>query len=221
MEAIELKASIREKSGKGPSRRYRMEGLVPAVVYSKGDSSVHLTVSESDLQKIIRSKKEKHFIKLLIDGEKHLEKISMLKELQYEPVSRHLYHADFYEIIMDRRLTVDIPLNFIGTPVGVVNGGELLHSKRVLKISCLPANMPDYIDVDISGLEIGESLKVTDIKLPEGVATVDHGDVGIVAVAAIKTAVAAPAETAADGAEGAPAAAAEAKPAAPAKGKTK
>ncbi|OHE27647.1 MAG: hypothetical protein A3J94_10625, partial [Syntrophus sp. RIFOXYC2_FULL_54_9] len=173
MEAIELKASIREKSGKGPSRRYRMEGLVPAVVYSKGDSSVHLTVSESDLQKIIRSKKEKHFIKLLIDGEKHLEKISMLKELQYEPVSRHLYHADFYEIIMDRRLTVDIPLNFIGTPVGVVNGGELLHSKRVLKISCLPANMPDYIDVDISGLEIGESLKVTDIKLPEGVATVD------------------------------------------------
>lgn len=219
MEAIELKASIREKSGKGPSRRYRMEGLVPAVVYSKGDSSVHLTVSESDLQKIIRSKKEKHFIKLLIDGEKHLEKISMLKELQYEPVSRHLYHADFYEIIMDRRLTVDIPLNFIGTPVGVVNGGELLHSKRALKISCLPANMPDYIDVDLSGLEIGDSLKVTDIKLPEGVVAVDHGEVGIVAVAAIKAAVVIPAEAAAE--EGAVPAGTEAAPAAPAKGKTK
>ncbi|MHB8091451.1 MAG: 50S ribosomal protein L25 [Syntrophales bacterium] len=219
METIELKASIRENSGKGPSRRYRMEGLVPAVVYSKGDSSVHLTVSEADMQKIIRSKKEKHFIKLLIDGEKQMEKISMLKELQYEPMSRHLYHADFYEIIMDHRLTVDIPLNFIGTPVGVVNGGELLHSKRDLKISCLPANMPDYIDVALAGLEIGDSLKVKDIVLPEGVTAVDHGDVGIVAVVAVKAAIVAPTETAAG--EGAAPAEAAAKPAAPDKGKTK
>ncbi|MHB8829016.1 MAG: 50S ribosomal protein L25 [Syntrophales bacterium] len=217
MEAIELKASIRENSGKGPSRRYRMNGLVPAVVYSKGDSSVHLTVSEADLQKIIRSKKEKHFIKLLIDGEKQMEKVSMLKELQYEPVSRHLYHADFYEIIMDHKLTVDIPLNFIGTPAGVVNGGELLHSKRDLKISCLPANMPDYIDVDLSSLEIGDSLKVKDIGLPEGVVAVDHGDVGIVAVVAVKAAVTAPVAAG----EGAAPVEAAAKSAAPAKGKTK
>jgi len=220
MEAIELKASIRENSGKGPSRRYRMNGLVPAVVYSRGDSSVHLTVSEADLQKIIRSKKEKHFIRLLIDGEKQMEKVSMLKELQYEPVSRHLYHADFYEIIMDHKLTVDIPLNFIGTPVGVVNGGELLHSKRDLKISCLPEKMPDYIEVDLAGLEIGDSLKVKDLKLPEGVAAVDHGDVGIVAVVAVKAAVTAPGATGEDATPAAPAEAA-AKSAAPAKGKTK
>ncbi|MBW6484777.1 MAG: 50S ribosomal protein L25 [Syntrophobacterales bacterium] len=219
METIELKASIRENSGKGPSRRYRMEGLVPAVVYSKGDSSVHLTVSEADMQKIIRSKKDKHFIKLVIDGEKQMEKISMLKELQYEPMSRHLYHADFYEIIMDHRLTVDIPLNFIGTPVGVVNGGELLHSKRDLKISCLPADMPDYIDVALAGLDIGDSLKVKDLVLPEGVAAVDHGDVGIVAVVAVKAAIVAPTETAAG--EGAAPAEAAAKPAATDKGKTK
>jgi len=220
MEAIELKASIRENSGKGPSRRYRMNGLVPAVVYSRGDSSVHLTVSEADLQKIIRSKKEKHFIRLLIDGEKQMEKVSMLKELQYEPVSRHLYHADFYEIIMDHKLTVDIPLNFIGTPVGVVNGGELLHSKRDLKISCLPEKMPDYIEVDLAGLEIGDSLKVKDLKLPEGVAAVDHGDVGIVAVVAVKAAVTAPGAAGEDATPAAPAEAA-AKSAAPAKGKTK
>jgi len=220
MEAIELKASIRENSGKGPSRRYRMNGLVPAVVYSRGDSSVHLTVSEADLQKIIHSKKEKHFIRLLIDGEKQMEKVSMLKELQYEPVSRHLYHADFYEIIMDHKLTVDIPLNFIGTPVGVVNGGELLHSKRDLKISCLPEKMPDYIEVDLAGLEIGDSLKVKDLKLPEGVAAVDHGDVGIVAVVAVKAAVTAPGATGEDATPAAPAEAA-AKSAAPAKGKTK
>jgi len=216
METIELKASIRDKSGKGPSRRYRMEGLVPAVVYSKGDSSICLTVQASDLLTIVRSKKEKHFIKLLINGEQQLEKISMLKELQYEPVSRHFYHADFYEITMDHRLMVDIPLNFTGTPVGVVNGGELQHLKRALKISCLPANLPDYIEVDLSGLEIGDSLKVKDLILQEGVTAVDHADVGVVAVVAVKSAVVAPAEAAAV----APVATA-AKAAAPAKGKAK
>jgi large subunit ribosomal protein L25 len=188
METIELKATTREQSGKGPSRRYRMEGLIPAVVYGKEDSAIPLTVEASDLQKIIRSKKEKHFIKLLIDGNRHTEKISMLKELQYEPVSRRLYHVDFYEIIMDQKLTVDIPLNFTGTPAGVVKGGELQHLKRELKISCMPSDLPAVIEVDISGLEIGDSLKVRDISIPKGIAVVDHGDVGIVMVYELKAA---------------------------------
>ena len=188
METIELKARTREQSGKGPSRRYRMEGLIPAVVYGKEDSAIPLTVEASDLQKIIRSKKEKHFIKLLIDGNRHTEKISMLKELQYEPVSRRLYHVDFYEIIMDQKLTVDIPLNFTGTPAGVVKGGELQHLKRELKISCMPSDLPAVIEVDISGLEIGDSFKVRDISIPKGIAVVDHGDVGIVMVYELKAA---------------------------------
>jgi large subunit ribosomal protein L25 len=167
-----------------------MEGLIPAVVYGKGDSAIPLTVAESDLQKIIRAKKEKHFIKLLIGGNQPSEKISILKELQYKPMGRGLYHADFYEISMDQKLTVDIPLNFTGTPVGVVNGGELQHLKRELKISCLPSDLPDDIEVDISGLEIGDSLKVRDIPLPKGVAVVDHKDVGIAAVYEIKVAAA-------------------------------
>jgi large subunit ribosomal protein L25 len=121
----------------------------------------------------------------------------MLKELQYEPLSRRIFHADFYEISMDHRITVVIPITFTGTPVGVTNGGELQHSKRDLKISCLPANMPDSIAVDLSGLDIGGSIKVKDIRLPEGVASVDHGDVGIAAVIAVKSAVQTPAEGAA------------------------
>lgn len=194
METIELKANIREKSGKGPARRYRMEGLVPAVIYSKGDSALPLTVSESDLLKIVRSKKEKHFIKIRIDGNNQAEKISMLKELQYEPLSRKIYHADFYEIRMDHKLTVEIPLSFTGTPVGVTNGGELQHSKRDLKITCLPADMPEFITIDLSGLEIGDSLRVRDIVLPEGVSSVDQADAGIAAVISTKSAAASPAE---------------------------
>lgn len=212
MEAIELKASIRDKSGKGPSRRYRMEGLVPAVIYGRGDAAVPLTVSEDDLQKIVRSKNEKHFIKIVLTGEKQMEKISMLKELQYEPLSRRIFHADFYEISMDHKISVDIPLTFTGTPVGVANGGELQHSKRNLKITCLPADLPDFIDVDLTNLNIGNSLRVKDLILPRGVVAVEGGDGGIAVVLAVKSAVAVPG--AEEGEKGA-------KPAAPAKDKGK
>jgi large subunit ribosomal protein L25 len=201
VETIELKANPRDQSGKGPSRRYRMEGLIPAVVYGRGDATIPLTVDEADLQKIIRAKKEKHFIKLLIGGDAPVEKVSILKELQYKPIGRKLYHADFYEIRMDQKLTVDIPLQFSGTPVGVVNGGELQHLKRELKISCLPSDLPDYIDVDISGLNIGDSLKVRDIVIPQGLAVVDHADVGIAAVYEIKVAAPATETAEAEGAE--------------------
>jgi large subunit ribosomal protein L25 len=124
----------------------------------------------------------------MIDGNQQTEKVSILKELQYKPASRRLYHVDFYEISMDKKLTVDIPLNFTGTPVGVINGGELQHLKRELKISCLPSDLPNDIEVDISGLQIGDSVKVRDISIPNGITVVDHGDVGIAAVYEVKVA---------------------------------
>jgi len=209
MEATELKASIRNQSGKGPARRFRKEGLIPAVFYGRGEESISLSVNAADLRKIIKEKKENIFLKLLIEGEdRKLEKLSLLKELQIEPVSRRFYHADFYEIRMDHKLTVDLPLHFVGTPVGVVNGGELQHLKRDLKVSCLPADLPEFIDVDVSGLDIGNSIKVQDIKVAEGISVLDPGDVGVAMVAVVKVAV--PQAAAAEGAAAAPAAGAEA-----------
>jgi large subunit ribosomal protein L25 len=189
MEATELKACIRNTSGKGPARRFRKEGLIPAVFYGRGEEAIHLSVNAAELLKIIRAKKENVFIKLRIDGEKNLEKLSLIKELQIEPVSRRFYHADFYEVRMDHRLTLDVPLHFAGIPVGVVNGGELQHLKRELKISCLPSVLPDFIEIDVSGLEIGDSIKVKDIRVPEGIAVLDPGDVGVAMVAIVKVSV--------------------------------
>ena len=189
MEATELKACIRNTSGKGPARRFRKEGLIPAVFYGRGEEAIHLSVNAAELLKIIRAKKENVFIKLRIDGEKNLEKLSLIKELQIEPVSRRFYHADFYEVHMDHRLTLNVPLHFAGIPVGVVNGGELQHLKRDLKISCLPSVLPDFIEIDVSGLEIGDSIKVKDIRVPEGIAVLDPGDVGVAMVAIVKVSV--------------------------------
>ena len=206
MEATELKACIRNQSGKGPARRFRKEGLIPAVFYGRGEEAIHLSVNAAELLKIIRVQKENVFIKLVIDGEKKLEKLSLIKELQIEPVSRRFYHADFYEIRMDQRLTLDVPLHFAGIPVGVVNGGELQHLKRDLKISCLPSALPDSIEIDVTGLEIGDSIKVQDIRVPEGITVLDPGDVGVAMVAIVKVSVPQPEEAEA----GAPKAPAEA-----------
>jgi large subunit ribosomal protein L25 len=214
MEAMELKACIRTESGKGPARRFRKEGLIPAVFYGSGEDATLLSISAADLLKIIKENKKNVFIKLLIEGEQRHEKISLIKELQIEPVSRRFYHADFYEIRMDRKLTIDIPLRFIGIPIGVQNGGELQHLKRDMKVSCLPSDLPDYIDLDVSGLDIGDSIKVQDITVPQGITVLDPGDVGVAMVAFVKVAVPQPeaaAEEAAAPAEGAEAPADEAK----------
>ena len=216
MEAIELKACIRNESGKGPARRLREKELIPAVFYGRGQDATLLSVNAADLLKIIRAKKKNIFIKLLIEGEKKQQaKLSLMKELQIEPVSRRFYHADFYEIRMDRKLTLEIPLRFVGTPIGVQNGGELQHLKRELKVSCLPSDLPDFIDLDVSVLDIGDSIKVQDIKVPEGITVLDPGDVGVAMVAFVKVSVPqaeAATEEAAEPAEGAGAEKEESKP---------
>ena len=198
MEATELKACIRTESGKGPARRLREKELIPAVFYGRGQDATLLSVNATDLLKIIKAKKKNIFIKLLIEGDTRQEKLSLMKELQIEPVSRRFYHADFYEIRMDHKLTLEIPIRFIGTPIGVQNGGELQHLKRELKVSCLPSDLPDFIDLDVSGLDIGNSIKVQDIKVPEGITVLDPGDVGVAMVAIVKVSVP-QAEAAAEG----------------------
>ena len=208
MEATELKACIRTESGKGPARRLREKELIPAVFYGRGQDATLLSVSATDLLKIIKAKKKNIFINLLIEGDTRLEKLSLMKELQIEPVSRRFYHADFYEVRMDHKLTLEIPIRFSGAPIGVQNGGELQHLKRELKVSCLPSDLPDFIDLDVSGLDIGNSIKVQDIKVPDGITVLDPGDVGVAMVAIVKVSVPQP-EAAAEAEAAAPAEGAE------------
>jgi len=186
MEVTELNARIREVAGKGYSRRFRSDGLLPAVFYGPGTETILLTVSIADLTNL-RKKAENTFIKLIInDPVKRLEKLSILKELQIEPVSRRYIHADFYEISMDHKMTFDIPVHLSGKSIGVIEGGELHHLKRELKVSCLPAMRPEFIAVDISGLQIGNSFKVQDIAPIEGATILDTDDVVIATVSVMK-----------------------------------
>jgi large subunit ribosomal protein L25 len=190
MEVTDLAAQIRKEQKKGPSRRLRQSGFVPAVFYGRSAENILLAVKNEALVKLRKDKKDHSFIKLIIDdGKQKIEKLSLIKELQVQPLTGKFYHADFYEIDMKHKLTIDVSLRFVGKAVGVDDGGELQHIKREVKVSCLPSDLPDHIDVDVTALKIGDSLKVKEIKVPEGVTILDSPDAAVAAVAVIKVAV--------------------------------
>ena len=189
MEIRELQASVRNEYGDGPARRLRKEGLVPAVLYGPRTETISLTVHSSDLLKLLRKKEESVFIKLVIDDQgKKIGKVSILKELQAEPVTGRFYHADFCEINVDDKLVFDIPLHFTGKPLGVEDGGNFQHLKRELKVSCLPSTLPPFIEVDVSGLRIGDAIKVQNINVADGITVLDPEDMPIAVVTAPRAA---------------------------------
>ena len=187
MEITDLTAQVRVEQKKGPARRFRQQGLVPAIFYGGNTDNIQLTVKSADLVKLHKEKKDHAFIKLIIDdGGKKIEKLSLIKELQIQPLTGKLYHADFYEVDMKKKLVFDVSLNFVGKAIGVENGGELQHIKREVKVLCLPSDLPDQIDVDITAIEIGHSIKVKDIQIPENLTHVDPPEAAVVSVAAVK-----------------------------------
>ena len=211
MEITELAVQVRKEQKKGPARRLRQQGFVPAIFYGRSAENILLAVNNKELLKLHKDKKDHSFIKLIIDdGGNKTEKLSLIKELQVQPLTGKFYHADFYEIDMKHKLTFEVSLRYIGKCIGVENGGELQHIKRDLKVSCLPANLPDHIDVDVSTLDIGDSFKVKELKLPEGITVLDPPDAAVAAVAVIKVAKATPEEEAAAAAKAATAEAATA-----------
>ena len=189
MEVTDLAAQVRKEQKKGPARRLRQSGFVPAIFYGRSAENILLAVKNDALVKIHKDKKDHAFINLIIDdGKKKTEKLSLIKELQVQPLTGKFYHADFYEVDMKRKLTVEVSLRFVGKPIGVDNGGELQHIKREIKVSCLPANLPDHIDVDVAALDIGDSIKVKELTVPEGITVLDLPDSAVASVAVVKIA---------------------------------
>ncbi|MDD5712837.1 MAG: 50S ribosomal protein L25/general stress protein Ctc [Smithellaceae bacterium] len=209
MEISELKAEIRSAAGKGSARKLRAQGIVPAVYYGPQAETIMLSVKSADLLSMLKKKEEHVFIKLVFEEakKKKQEKLCMIKELQKEPLGGRFYHVDFYAVSMDHKITSEVPLHFVGKAAGVENGdGELQHIRRELKVSCLPTDLPDHIAVDLSGLGIGDVLKIKDLTLPAGITVLDSEDAPIASVVAVKAAapVEAPAPEAAEEVKEAP-----------------
>jgi large subunit ribosomal protein L25 len=190
MEVTDLAVQVRKEQKKGPARRLRQKGFVPAIFYGRSAENILLAVKNDELIKLHKDKKDHAFIKLIIDdgGNKKIEKLSLIKELQVQPLTGKFYHADFYEVDIKRKLTVDVSLRFVGKAIGVENGGELQHIRREVKVYCLPLNLPDHIDVDVTNLDIGDSIKIRDLKVAEEITILDRPDAAVAAVAVVKVA---------------------------------
>lgn len=175
-----IKAEKRESFGKNANRRLRKEGKIPAVLYGEGAVTVPLTLMKKDIIMILKSESgENTIFKVMFDSK---AQDVMIKELQVDPTSDELIHADFIHISMDKAIRVAVPFLLQGEPVGVkTEGGFVDFMTREVEIECLPKNIPENIKVDISGLHLHQSLKVGDMAAPEGVKFVsDPGSVVVI-----------------------------------------
>ncbi len=186
MKTIALHAQVRGGLGKGSSRKLRSGGFVPAIFYGYEAGPITIKVNTAELVKaLVKERGETVFVKLVIDSGKgggKVEKLSVIKDMQVDTASRKPVHVDFYAIRADRILSVDVPLILSGDPVGVERGGELQQLKRVLKVSGLPADLPETLEIDVSGLAIGDSVKVKDIVVKGEAQILDLDDVAVASV---------------------------------------
>jgi large subunit ribosomal protein L25 len=181
-----LTARIRTSKGKGAAKKLRNMAQVPAVFYGPKTESVMLAVDYPELERLLKKGSSDNIIlDLQVQSDQGTETHkAIIKDILMDPVKDIFLHADFYEISMDKEITVDVPIRLVNTPAGVTEGGVLQHVKRELKISCLPGKMINVLEMDVSGLDIGDSLHVEDIDLPEGIVSLEEGDLTIAAVAA-------------------------------------
>lgn len=194
MEKISIQAEIREGAGKGSARTLRRDGKVPAVLYRAGKAQ-SIQLSRKELSKLINTVAgEQVMVDLLFaDGDK---KLALLKDFQVDPIGGELLHTDFFEVSLTETVRVSVHVSTTGEPIGVKrDGGMLQHPIREISIECLPDKIPGKIEVDISKLEVGQSIHVSDLKLEEGVKILtDLHEVIVNVVAAVEEAAAPAAE---------------------------
>lgn len=165
MEILNLKASRREVVGNGPARVLRRENKIPAILYGPKAESVKLTIDKVELEPIFKSGAvAQKLLKLQIDGADGGRNV-MIREMQRDPVSHNLLHLDFYEVSMDQKIKVMVPVVTTGKCVGVEMGGMLQIIRRELEVFCLPDQIPENITIDITNLDVGHSFHVEDLQL--------------------------------------------------------
>lgn len=200
---FELNVTVRTDLGKGASRRLRrLADLVPAIIYGEGKAPVNITIPHKDIMKAVSNEAFfSRIITLNVDGKKEQ---GVIKALQRHPAKPRIMHADFQRVSADRAISVAVPLHFINEDKckGVkIGGGSIIKTLNELQISCLPKDLPEFIEVDITDLGVGEAIHISQIKLPKGVSSVElaHGHDADNAVVSVLAPRGAPGEAEAEG----------------------
>jgi large subunit ribosomal protein L25 len=176
---VKLSARPRSLAGRNAVKQVRAGGAIPAVIYGAHEKPANLEVDRKAIETVLSHAASEHIlVELDIAGSG--SKLSLIQEVQHHPVRGHILHIDFHAVSMTETITSEIPLEPTGEPVGVkTHGGLLQQQLRALEIECLPQNLPEFITVDVSALNIGDSIHVKDITLPEGVTALADADVTV------------------------------------------
>jgi len=180
-----LTAQKRTHAGRNAVKKIKAEGLVPAIVYGAKQETTMLQVPGRDLSEVFsHAAGENILVQLEIqDGENKTNTLALIQEVQHDPVKKAILHVDFQAISATEKVVVEVPIVAFGDPIGVRTfGGLLEHILRSFDVECYPKDLPEVIEVDVSHLNVGDSLHVKDLPLPEGVVAVTDGEQTVVAV---------------------------------------
>ncbi len=206
METLEISADAREKKKKRDAKRLLRNGKIPGVLYGPKMQAVPLEFNKREFSSRIAGLEGSHLVRLKSAAANLTGKVALVKEMQYHPISGDVIHADLYEVDLTAKIVVHVPLHFVGKAAGVVRGGILQPIIREIEVECLPLDIPAYFDVDVSALDIGDSVHIEELRMPEGVTAIYESNLAVVSVVppTVEEAPAAVAAAPVEGAEAAP-----------------
>jgi len=170
LELLELTANVRKSTGKGISKALRRQGLIPGVLYGPKSEPIPISVDKLDIEKLFKhSGSNQAPLNLTIKNGESIKKTAMIKDLQLHPVSRRFLHIDLYEVAMDKKIQVRVPVVLTGMAKGTEAGGTLQLIRRELDVLCFPLDIPEFITIDVSEMQIGDSIHVEEITVSESI----------------------------------------------------
>ena len=209
METLEIQADARDKKRKRDAKRLLRGGKIPGVLYGPKTPTVTLELDKREFTQRVAGLEGSHLVRLKSSSNTLAEKVALVKDMQFHQISGEVIHADLYEVDLTARIQVRVPLHFVGKAAGVTRGGILQPIVREIEVECLPLDIPEFFNVDVSALDIGDSVHVEELAMPEGVTAVSETNFALVSVVTPTVEEApSPTVTAVEGAVAAPVAAA-------------
>jgi large subunit ribosomal protein L25 len=186
MKSVPLKAFPREQKRRGPVKKLRSTGRVPATIYGRQAKPQNLEINAREISDLIHHHvSENLLVDLSIENDPRAKRLALVQEIQHHPIDGKLVHVDFHEVAENEKVTVQVPVETTGEAAGVKNnGGVLEHVLFKLKVRCLPKDLPEQILIDVTSLEIGKSIHLGEVKAPEGVEILGDKKISVVSVAA-------------------------------------
>ncbi len=186
-ERVRLQVRERERKGSAAARRLRREGLIPGVLYGNGRQPHAICVPERELRRVLTGSSGLHAIlDVVLEGQKTTH-ASILKDFQQDPIRGHISHVDLQEVRLDKPIQASVTVQLVGEPEGVKEGGVLSQVQREINVEALPMEIPEHIELDVSGMAIGDTLRLSDLATREGVTYLDNPEETVLATVTLPT----------------------------------